>query len=144
MVSMLAIGPEVCGFKPSQGQWIFKGDANLQHTFLRRGSKAVGPCCEILQHAKNLFTIWTKILCKSKFIISFTISSCLAARWLLVGFTREPWCSKQESYPVDIIPPTGGWTVGSLVAAVQRCSFTPLTWWSLSSGLSKTQNQPQI
>jgi hypothetical protein len=28
---------------------------------------------------------WTKILCKVKFIIYFTSSSCLATRWLLVG-----------------------------------------------------------
>jgi hypothetical protein len=27
----------------ARGRWIFKGDKNPQHTFLRRGSKAVGP-----------------------------------------------------------------------------------------------------
>jgi hypothetical protein len=41
-VSVLAIGPNVRGFKPGQGRWIFKVDKNPQHAFLRRGSKAVG------------------------------------------------------------------------------------------------------
>jgi hypothetical protein len=30
-------------FKPGRRQWIFKGDKNPQHAFLRIGSKAVGP-----------------------------------------------------------------------------------------------------
>jgi hypothetical protein len=42
VVSVLVIGPKVRGFKPGREQWIFKGDKNLQHDFLRRGSKAVG------------------------------------------------------------------------------------------------------
>jgi hypothetical protein len=32
---MIAIGTKVRGFKPSQGQWIFKGNKNLQHAFLQ-------------------------------------------------------------------------------------------------------------
>jgi hypothetical protein len=39
IVSVLATGPKVRGFKPGQGRWIFKGD----NAFLRRGSKAVKP-----------------------------------------------------------------------------------------------------
>jgi hypothetical protein len=31
MVSMLAIGSKVGGFKPCQGQWIFEEDKNLLH-----------------------------------------------------------------------------------------------------------------
>jgi hypothetical protein len=42
VVTMLATGPKVCGFKPDQ-RWIFKGDKNLQHDLLQRGSKAIGP-----------------------------------------------------------------------------------------------------
>jgi hypothetical protein len=33
--------------------WTFKGDKNLQHTFLRMGSKARGPFCKILLHVKD-------------------------------------------------------------------------------------------
>jgi hypothetical protein len=43
MVSVLAIGSKVCGFKPGQGQWIFNGDKNPQHAFLERGSKSFAP-----------------------------------------------------------------------------------------------------
>jgi hypothetical protein len=43
VVSVLAIGPKVRGFDPDRGRWIFKGDKNQEHHFLRRGSKAVGP-----------------------------------------------------------------------------------------------------
>jgi hypothetical protein len=43
VVSVLATGPMVRGFHPDRGRWIFKGDKNPEHHFLRRGSKAVGP-----------------------------------------------------------------------------------------------------
>jgi hypothetical protein len=42
MVSVLAIGPNVRGFKPGRVIWIFKGDQNPQHAFRHRGSKADG------------------------------------------------------------------------------------------------------
>jgi hypothetical protein len=43
VVSVLATGPNVRGFDSDRGRWIFKGDKNPEHHFLRRGSKAVGP-----------------------------------------------------------------------------------------------------
>jgi hypothetical protein len=43
MVSVLATGPKVRGFKPSRKRRIFKGDKNPQHALLQGGSKAVGP-----------------------------------------------------------------------------------------------------
>jgi hypothetical protein len=43
VVSVLATGPKDRGFDPDRGRWIFKGDKNPEHHFLRRGSKAVGP-----------------------------------------------------------------------------------------------------
>jgi hypothetical protein len=47
--SVLAFGPKVRGCKPGWGRWIFKGDKNPQHAFLRREIKAVTPCCKILR-----------------------------------------------------------------------------------------------
>jgi hypothetical protein len=41
VVSVLATGPNVRGFDLDLGRWIFKGDKNPEHHFLRRGSKAV-------------------------------------------------------------------------------------------------------
>jgi hypothetical protein len=31
VVSVLAIGPKVCGFEPGRGQWIVNDDKNPQH-----------------------------------------------------------------------------------------------------------------
>jgi hypothetical protein len=41
--SVLATGPEVRGFKPSRGRWIFKGDIKSVARLPSEGSKAVGP-----------------------------------------------------------------------------------------------------
>jgi hypothetical protein len=43
VVIVLATGPKVHGLKPGQGRWTFKGDKNLYHDFLQRGSKAICP-----------------------------------------------------------------------------------------------------
>ena len=41
--SVLAFGTQVRGFKPGRSRWIFQGEKNPQHAFLRKGSKAVYP-----------------------------------------------------------------------------------------------------
>jgi hypothetical protein len=43
MVSVLAIGPKVLRFKPGQGDGFLRTINIPQHTFLRRGGKAVCP-----------------------------------------------------------------------------------------------------
>ena len=43
VVIILATGPEVRGFKPSRGRWIFSEHNYPEYDFLRKGSKAVGP-----------------------------------------------------------------------------------------------------
>jgi hypothetical protein len=43
VVIVLVFGPKVRGLKPGRVLFIFKGDKNPQHTFLRMESKAVGP-----------------------------------------------------------------------------------------------------
>jgi hypothetical protein len=42
LVIVLAIGPEIRGFKLGRGRWIFKGDKTPQQDFLPREGKAVG------------------------------------------------------------------------------------------------------
>jgi hypothetical protein len=52
VVTMLATGIKVHGFKPGQGTWIFKGNQNLQHDFPHRGVKGICPCirfCSMLK-----------------------------------------------------------------------------------------------
>ena len=39
----MVFGTQVRGFKPGQSRWIFQGEKNPQHPFLRKGSKAVFP-----------------------------------------------------------------------------------------------------
>jgi hypothetical protein len=51
VVSELATGPK-SRVQTRLRQWIFKGDKNPQHTFLRMGSKAEVPCRKILRHVK--------------------------------------------------------------------------------------------
>jgi hypothetical protein len=41
--SMLPLSTQVHGFKPGQNHQDFSGQKNPQHTFLQKGSKAVGP-----------------------------------------------------------------------------------------------------
>jgi hypothetical protein len=43
MISMPAIRPKFCRFKPARHDGIFMGDKNQQHIFLLRGSKTTGP-----------------------------------------------------------------------------------------------------
>jgi hypothetical protein len=42
VVSVLATGPNVRGFKLDRRRWVFKGDKNPHHAFLLKGSKTVG------------------------------------------------------------------------------------------------------
>jgi hypothetical protein len=44
VVSVLATGSKVRGFDPDRGRWIFKGDKNPEHHFLRREVKPSVPC----------------------------------------------------------------------------------------------------
>jgi hypothetical protein len=42
MFSVLEIEPKDREFEPGRRLWIFKGDTNQQHSFLRRGNNAGG------------------------------------------------------------------------------------------------------
>ena len=53
MVIILPTGSKICGFKPSQGQWIFSEHKNPQYDFLWKGCKAVGSCVVDLRHVKE-------------------------------------------------------------------------------------------
>jgi hypothetical protein len=43
VISVLSTTPKGRGFKPGSGLWIFQGDKNPQHNFLRMESKTGGP-----------------------------------------------------------------------------------------------------
>ena len=52
VVSMLASGTQICGFKPGRSRWI--GRKNPQHAFLRRGNKRICPMSQLCGMSKNL------------------------------------------------------------------------------------------
>jgi hypothetical protein len=48
VVSMLASGTRVRGFKPGRSRWIFSvHEKNPQHAFLRRGSERICPMSQL-------------------------------------------------------------------------------------------------
>jgi hypothetical protein len=47
---MSNIGPKVQGYKPAEDDGFLRA---IKIDFLRRGSKVVGPCRKIVQHAKE-------------------------------------------------------------------------------------------
>ena len=47
VVSILATGTRVRGFKPGRSRWIFREAENPQYAFLRRGSKRICPMSQL-------------------------------------------------------------------------------------------------
>jgi hypothetical protein len=86
VISMLASGTRVRGFKPGQSRRIFSGEKNPQHTFLRKGSKAVCPMSQIFGMLNNPVITWKLGQRQNSSAISRPISS-LANRglWRLRG-----------------------------------------------------------
>jgi hypothetical protein len=58
VLSLLASGTRVRGFKPGRSRQIFSGEKNPQHAFLRKGSKAVCPISQICCMLKNPVITW--------------------------------------------------------------------------------------
>ena len=54
VVSMLASGTQVCGFKPGRSRWILSDVKNPQNAFLRRGSKRICPMSQLCGMSKIL------------------------------------------------------------------------------------------
>ena len=53
VVSMLASGTQVFGFKPGRSRWIFR-TYKSSASFLRRGSKRICPISQLCGMSKNL------------------------------------------------------------------------------------------
>jgi hypothetical protein len=122
MVIVLATGPKVREYKPGRGR--YKSEA-----FLRRGSETVGLSQDFTEY-KNYFEAWPKIL-----RLPSPSSSWFATRWLLVGFSESSggrirnFPSRYHSTMVlHAHISRAGWTIGPLVAAVQRHILTPSAW----------------
>jgi hypothetical protein len=88
MFSVLAIGRKFRGFSAGRGRWLSKGDKSFQFALFRRVTKAGGSHVVRFAAFWKPCLVWTKIIRKAKFIISFAISS-FATRWQLVGLPES-------------------------------------------------------
>jgi hypothetical protein len=73
LVTVPPIGTKVRGIIPGRGRCIFKGDKIPQHTFLRRGSKVVGPTSQDFTACKKSLRSMNKDNSSAKFIVSFAL-----------------------------------------------------------------------
>jgi hypothetical protein len=86
---------------------------------------------------KHNFEVWTKINSNAKIIIYFaTFFAWFATRWLWWYDCQRALVDESGIFPYryhftmilnSLISPAG-WTIGLLLAAVQRHILTPLTW----------------
>jgi hypothetical protein len=144
MISVLTIRAKFRGFKPGWGDGILRATKIRSTSFFGGEIKPSSPCRKSLWHVKNHLQVWTKLLCKVKFIIILSRSSSLQPNDTTVRIYGELWWTNQEFFSVDIISPwfflliligyiTWEWTIGPLVAAVDRRSLIPSTRSSASS-----------
>jgi hypothetical protein len=130
VVSVLAIRSRVRRFKPGRGDGILRA-IKIRSTPFGGEVKPEAPCRKILQRVKN-------DLHEQKYFtrpdLSFSSLVLTACYQMTAGMiARVLWWTNQEFPSVDIIPPWfsvlmfhlggGGWTIGRLVAAVQRHSI---------------------
>jgi hypothetical protein len=84
VVSVLAIGLMVRGFKPVRGRWILKDDKIHSKPSFGAEVKPLAHVVRFCGLLKNPSKY--EILHKAKLVIFLVSSSCFAARWLLIGF----------------------------------------------------------
>jgi hypothetical protein len=70
MVSVLNIGPKICGFKPGRGAGFLRAINTCSSSSFGEEAKPSGPFCKILWHAKSLQSVMN-YASKAKFIVSF-------------------------------------------------------------------------
>jgi hypothetical protein len=122
VVSVLSTGPKVHRFKPGQGQRIFKGNKNPQHTFLQRGSKLLAPCHKILQH---VVTVWKIYFLRQNTSFPSPVPPAGRNARKLWWMNQEFPCHSTMVLHAYISP--GGREIDPMVAAVERRRLTPST-----------------
>jgi hypothetical protein len=96
MVNVLVIRPKDHGFKPGQGDGFLRAIKYSSTPSFRGEVKLEAPCYKILRHVKSHLQVWTKILCKAKFIIP---SACCHMT-VLVGLSVSSG-GRIESFPLS-------------------------------------------
>jgi hypothetical protein len=129
VVSELSIGPTIRGFRPGRVWWVLRAIKIRSTTSFGGEVKPSVPYCKILWYFKEPFEVWKRYFVRKKVIISFANSYCFATRWLLIrlpessGWRIRSFPSRSHSTVVlHVHVSPGEWTIGLLVAAVQRQS----------------------
>jgi hypothetical protein len=105
MVSVLAIGFKVSGFKLGQGDGFLRAIKIRTTPSFGGKVKPEAPCGEIIRYIKKSLISMKQILRKARFIIPFASSSCLIPDDSADRISRDLWWTIQELFSVDIIPP---------------------------------------
>jgi hypothetical protein len=132
IVRVLGIGPKVCGFKLDRGRFLMAIEIRNTPSFDCE-VKPSAPYRKNLRHVKNHLEVWTKILRRLNSSFPSPNSFWFATRWMLIGLPYssgwriEGFPSRYHSTMVLHTHVTWGWTIGPLVAAVQRRSLTTST-----------------
>jgi hypothetical protein len=132
MVSVLAIEPKVRGFKPGRGDGFFRAIEIRSTSCLGGEVKLSAPCSKILRHVKKVTCKYEqKYFARSNSNIPFESSSCFllddsAGMIVKRALVDETWVFLCWLYFTMVLHAhISVRTIGPLVAAVHRRSFTP-------------------
>jgi hypothetical protein len=110
VVSVLAIGPKGCRFKPSRGDGFLMMIKFCSTPSFRWEVKPEAPCRKILQHVKEPCVAWLRRYI-SKIQGNFSPPTCVTARCL--------WCSQRAlGDELQVLKCRWGCTIGQKIAAV--------------------------
>jgi hypothetical protein len=94
------------------------------------GVKPSAPCRKILQHIKDPCRVWQRLFVRQN-SFAFPVPPALLQASFAGRIARDLWWTNQEfplsnhsTMVLDIHISSGGWTIGPLVAAVQRHGLT--------------------
>jgi hypothetical protein len=137
IVSVLAIGLKVHGFKPGRGDGFFRAIKIRNTPSFGRKVKPEAPRLNIFTIYKITVRVWKKY-----FVYKIHFLLLLDPSDLLLGGSAgkigtERFGGRIGSFPQSTSFHHGSpcsysmweWTIGPLVVAGQRCSLAPSTWW---------------
>jgi hypothetical protein len=130
VVRVFAIGSKVREFKHGRGRWFLGAIEICSTTSFGWEANPSVPCCKGYGKLKYP-TGMQEIIHKQSTEFLSPSSCCFASIWLLVELPDSS-ARQNRMFPcrhhstVDLH--AGGWTIGPLVAAVQRHNLAPLAW----------------
>jgi hypothetical protein len=133
MVSVLATGPEVHVFKPSRGDGFLR-TKKFCSTPSVGGEESRRPYVVRCYSMKKNLQVWIELLRKAKFPFLSLIPPDWYQMTLMVSFSAlaKKWRDFSRRYHSTMAlhahMAPGVWTIGPLVAVVQRRSVTLQTW----------------